>query len=65
MAVQDLQTLLEQTSAALVASQAGLMETHAAAAAGVGPSSSPTRLADLQREMQALKVCRAPGEYSP
>lgn len=29
MAVQDLQTLLEQTSAALVASQARLKETHA------------------------------------
>ena len=66
VAVQDLQTLLEQTSAALVASQARLKETHtsgAAAAAdsssgssGSRGSSSPGRSAALQEEIRGLKV---------
>lgn len=63
MAVQDLQTLLEQTSAALVASQARLMETHVAATAAAAPSSphgSPTRSAELQQEIKALKVRSEP-----
>lgn len=64
VAVQDLQTLLEQTSAALVASQARLMETHAAAAAAAAsPHGSPTRSAELQQEIKALKVrCLRPTE---
>lgn len=61
VAVQDLQTLLEQTSAALVASQARLMETHAAtAAAAASPHGSPTRSAELQQEIKALKVGTLP-----
>jgi hypothetical protein len=53
--VRDLQTLLEQTSAALVASQARLHETHS------GPmqlqhSCSSSSTAELHKEIHDLKV---------
>jgi len=53
VAVHDLQTLLEQTSAALVASQARLKETHASAHSS---NDSHDRPAALQAEIAALKV---------